>query len=262
MKKLFTLLLLSCSIAIAHAQVPDFSFTDTEGVTHKLSDALANDRVILLDFFFVDCPQCITTRPEIEKIAEEFEDKTLELWAISDRDSDAYINQSDFKPVFSNHFVGGVDGNGLEVVNLFADEFEFEGFPTYSVICKDESITWDIWPLSDGAEEIRELLTEECGVVDLDASGIPMIEALNDLAVVPNPANDFTNVEFVLSEATDLRIDLRNNLGQVIQTISNQTYQAGIQQLPLETAALANGIYILSMQSAQGVQSTSIQVVH
>ena len=68
MQKLLTLILFLCFfISNNHAQqAPDFTFTDINGDTHNLSSALADGKVILLDFFFVNCGPCISLAPEIE----------------------------------------------------------------------------------------------------------------------------------------------------------------------------------------------------
>ena len=262
MKKLFTLLfILSLTTSIGFSQTaPDFSFTDINGETHTLSETLAEGKVVLLDFFFVDCGPCNTWGPEIDAIAADFEGTTLEVWAISDRDANDYIANSIFNPTHENHFVGGSAGGGSDVVNLFASSFNFTGFPTYSVICSDGSITWDLWPLSAGATQIRDELTEDCGVMDATPVKVTDIESLQSSRVYPNPATDLTTLEFNLNAGTDLKIEVINTLGQVVETIAQQNYQAGIHTVEVNVAKWSAGLYLLRMQSDQGVQTIEFVV--
>ena len=86
MKRIFTLVLfvLGGMTASFAQDAPDFTFTDTQGVEHTLSDALAENKVIVLDFFFVDCPPCIQWAPEIDQLIADYESTNVEIWALSD----------------------------------------------------------------------------------------------------------------------------------------------------------------------------------
>lgn len=257
---LLTLVITLASLSFSKAQTaPDFSFTDIDGVTHTLSEALADGKVILLDFFFVDCPPCNTWGPEIDQIAADFEGTTLEVWAISDRDSDAYISSSIFNPTHTNHKVGGSAGGGADVVNLFAGSFTFSGFPTYSVICSDGTITWDTWPLTTGANELRSQLTEECGVTTA-ATPVKEVEGLSAVETYPNPTSEQVTIEFQLEAATNLTINISNSLGQTVKTIASTDYSAGEQKVELDVNDLATGIYSVSIQSESGVHTTQLTI--
>jgi len=260
MKQNITLLLIMLSTCLTgfSQTAPDFTFTDINGIEHNLQNALDDGKVILLDFFFVNCGPCNTWAPEIDAIVADFEDTNLEVWAISDRDDNAYIQGSIFNPTHSNHFVGGSEGDGSATVNLFANNFNFTGFPTYAVICADGSITWDIWPISAGAEEIRNQLTEECGV--MLTSNTYDIEALSQVSVYPNPAKNNCTVELNLEENTTLSLDLFNTLGQVVSSVGTETYSTGKQFIQLDLSNLSAGLYNLRMQSVDGIQSIDIVV--
>jgi thiol-disulfide isomerase/thioredoxin len=257
-RTLFTLLTAFFSTLAFAQTAPDFTFTDIEGVEHTLSEAQAEGKVILLDFFFVNCGPCQYWAPEVDQLLEDYEGTTLEVWSISDRDSDAYIGQSMFNPTHENHKVGGVAGNGDDIVSLYANNFSFLGFPTFAVICTDNSITWDIWPLSAGIPEIRSLLTEACGVVTVSA--VKNIESLEMAKVFPNPAQEAASLSFSLSQATQLSIEVFNTLGQRVQYIASTEYMPGTHQLDLELSQLNNGLYIVQMQSPNGVQSLELAI--
>ena len=261
MKQIFTFLFISLiSIVSAFSQTaPDFTFTDTAGETHTLSETLAEGKVILLDFFFVNCGPCNTWAPEIDKIIEDYDGTTLEVWTISDRDNNSAIQSSAFNSTHAHHFSGGAEGGGADVVNLYASNFNFSGFPTYAVICNDGTITWDVWPISEGAMEIRAYLTEGCGVQQ-NVSSVAQINGLNSAKIFPNPAHINSTLEFDLETNTTMSIDLYNTLGQQVKTLSNQEYQAGNQKIELDITNLPQGLYTLKMQSSNGVNSIPLVV--
>lgn len=262
MTKIFTtIFMLAFGFTTSFGQTaPDFSFTDTEGVIHTLSEALDSGKVIMLDFFFVNCPPCVNLAPEIESIIEDYEGTTLEIWAISDRDSDAAIDASIFTSTHSHHKVGGVNGGGDDVVDLYADNFNFTGFPTYAIVCSDGTITWDIWPISEGANEIRNNLTEECGVVEAAVVSTAEIQSLNGMEVYPNPAYDNVTLEFSLNQGEIIAIDLFNALGQQVKSVPAQYYNAGSEIVNIEVASLAKGFYVLRMQTEDGINSYTLDV--
>ncbi len=261
MKQIFTLIFLfALSLSSTFAQTaPDFTFTDIDGESHSLSDALAENKVILLDFFFVDCGPCQQWAPEIDAIIEDFEGTTLEIWAISDRDYNAYIQASIFNSTHEHHKVGGVQGGGNDILNLFDANFTFKAHPSYSIICSDGSITWDIWPISTGANEIRNQLTEDCGVTELSSS-TSAIEGLKAVQVFPNPASDNITVEFDLATSTTMAIEVYNTLGQKVKSIQTVAYATGAQTVNVDVSDLTEGLYVLKMQSDEGLNSLDFVV--
>ncbi|MEZ4987481.1 MAG: TlpA disulfide reductase family protein [Saprospiraceae bacterium] len=120
--------------------------------------------IVLLDFFFVNCPPCQGSAPELAAIANDYAGKSVILWSISDRDGNAAIEG--FEETYGLNFpAGGTDGDGEKASKSYANNFNFTGFPTISIICPDGSISWDIWPYSTGAPEWRNAI-DACGVVD------------------------------------------------------------------------------------------------
>ena len=261
MKKINTLIFLFVlSITTGFSQMaPDFTFTDITGESHTLSETLAEGKVVLLDFFFVSCPPCIEFAPEIESIIEDYEGSTLEVWALSDRDQDATIAGSIFNSTHEHHKVGGVVGGGYDIKELYADSFNFTGWPTYAIICNDGSVVWDIWPLSPGANEIRSQLTEACGVM-ASPTGVSEISGLKGAQLFPNPAADYVSVTFELEENTRMSVAVLNTVGQTVKSLPASEYGVGSQQIDLDVSALSAGLYMLKMESADGVKTFNVMI--
>lgn len=61
----------------------DFEMSDTTGVTHKLSEYVGKENVILLDFWASWCGPCIEEMPNLQKTYDRFKDKGFEIVGIS-----------------------------------------------------------------------------------------------------------------------------------------------------------------------------------
>lgn len=91
---------------------------------------------------------------------------------------------------------------------------------------------------------------------DINISGTPVgMTELEDqdagsLAVLPNPVTGDAQVQFHLTHAARVRIDLCDVLGQVISNVHDGSLAAGTQRVALPTDALGSGIYILRCQEA------------
>ena len=261
MKQLFTcLLVILLSLQLTYGQnAIDFTFTDINADEHNLQNALDQGFIVMIDFFFVDCPPCIDSAPEIQAMHEDYQGKNVIIWSISDRDSDAYIEQ--FKSGLGLDYVaGGVQGGGNNIINTYAAEFNFTGFPTISIVCPDGSISWDIWPYTSGAPEWRGAI-DACGVVDSDpyvpvnATAVTDFDALgNGLGIYPNPIQSTGTVDVELAESAEIKLEVYNLLGQRLNTLYQGVQAAGLQQIDINTDNLAEGTYLLQL-SVNGVQS-------
>ncbi|MCB0639182.1 MAG: redoxin domain-containing protein [Lewinella sp.] len=260
-KVLYTLLFVLAFAGFTSAQTaPDFTFTDIHGDQHNLNHALEQGYVVLLDFFFVDCPPCQATAPEIQAIHDDYAGKNVIIWSISDRDADAYIEAYKTNAGLT-YLAGGEDGGGTQVINLYASNFTFTGFPTFSVVCPDGGITWDVWPLTSGAANLRAAI-DACGVVDADpyvafsTTRTTEVGSLESVRLAPNPIATEGQLQLSLSESTFLSADLFNAQGQRVRNLFRAELPAGEQQFQLNLEGLPAGQYWLRLQDAEGRVST------
>lgn len=91
-------------------------------------------------------------------------------------------------------------------------------------------------------------------------TGIPVEKALmkkgadgliSDLSNMPNPFNPATIIEFELKEASKITVEIINGVGQIVDLIPGNEYQAGIVRIPYTNNKLASGSYILKIKSAE-----------
>ncbi|MCB9185719.1 MAG: redoxin family protein [Flavobacteriales bacterium] len=247
MRKIYTLILSVAVGLTAQAQTPpDFTVTDSEGNSLNLYSALSNGKTIMLDFFFTTCPTCIANVDNIEHIYQQFGAGTgdFDIWGIDDRSSDAQVNSYKAQQGVTNPCVSGNDGGGLAVVNSYASNYNFTGFPTYAVICSDQSITWDIWPISTNAPEIKQSLESDCG---LQAAGIEDVVKIGFNAIYPNPSSDYATVSYRLLERAKVSLEVYNMLGSLVKTVTPGQIFAGQKQTQLNVKDLENGNYFVKL---------------
>ena len=86
--------------------------------------------------------------------------------------------------------------------------------------------------------DINGCLAEQTVVVDYTIpSLVDHIESVQSLNIFPNPTSDFVNFQLILNEETEVRLEIYNLAGQVIQTFTsqnglNQNYKADLSDYP------------------------------
>jgi hypothetical protein len=68
------------------------------------------------------------------------------------------------------------------------------------------------------------------------------------LKIFPNPATEYTIVEFQLQRVENVNIYIVSPLGQLLACVTNQSFQAGKQFVRIDLANYPVGFYILSMR--------------
>jgi hypothetical protein len=77
----------------------------------------------------------------------------------------------------------------------------------------------------------------------------------------PNPFNPSTNIPFTLSEASRVSIDIYNILGQKVETLTDQMYNAGTHSMRWDASGFSSGIYIYRMRTNGNVQTRKMMLL-
>ena len=65
----------------------------------------------------------------------------------------------------------------------------------------------------------------------------------------PNPFNPSTTIRFSLPEETQLKINIYNMLGEIVETLAEGTYEAGYHKVTFNASSLPSGAYIYRIES-------------
>jgi hypothetical protein len=97
-------------------------------------------------------------------------------------------------------------------------------------------------------------------VVVFEATGLPTIEALKQINIMPNPATERFQIVYSLSEPTDLKISLLNHIGQVIKTDRVEAAY-GTQSHQMNVGGVPAGLYYVRISTDKGqvVRKLSVQ---
>ncbi len=70
----------------------------------------------------------------------------------------------------------------------------------------------------------------------------------------PNPFNAQTMISFKVPEESDVQVNIINPLGQVVESLSKRTFEAGVHQLMWDAGTEASGVYfaVISLRSVSG----------
>ena len=105
--------------------------------------------------------------------------------------------------------------------------------------------------------------TNNCGtsalkVLPVVTSACPRLgEAVTQLQVYPNPANDYINISFNVEETQQATIILRDAAGRVVY--NEATYAAaGFNNQQIELSSLSKGVYFVQLQTASSSENTRL----
>ena len=76
--------------------------------------------------------------------------------------------------------------------------------------------------------------------------------------IYPNPANNNVHLSFSIPEKEKLSIELYQANGMLLNTISNQIFDAGDHQIDLNTGYLSSGIYLIKFRSGNDNQTIKL----
>jgi len=77
----------------------------------------------------------------------------------------------------------------------------------------------------------------------------------------PNPFNPSTKIEFSIPEASDVRLEVFNMLGQKVQTLKNERMAAGFYSVVFEAGGLSSGVYVYQLTAGEFSQTKRMLLV-
>jgi hypothetical protein len=113
---------------------------------------------------------------------------------------------------------------------------------------------------SDGGELTATIVLDVMPVTSNEFNeGVPIQFSLEQN--YPNPFNPSSTINFGIPEASDVRIDVFNMLGQHISTLVDSKMQAGYHSVVFEASSLSSGIYIYRIVAGDFVQTKRMMLI-
>jgi len=83
----------------------------------------------------------------------------------------------------------------------------------------------------------------------------------NSFSATPNPANDFSNVNFTINESANVTLSIYDALGNVVETIVNAELTAGTYNYNVNLSNYSNGNYFAKINAGNYNSVVKISVV-
>ncbi|MCD4747519.1 MAG: PKD domain-containing protein [Bacteroidales bacterium] len=125
-------------------EIGDFTITDTDGNTLNLYQTLGEDKTVFLDLFYTTCEWCQYYAPVIEQIYQNTGagKGDIVIWGIN-----PYNSNADIIEYKANYGItipcAGIEGGGDVAKDIVIEGENFQGYPTYFVICPDKTVFFD-----------------------------------------------------------------------------------------------------------------------
>jgi hypothetical protein len=94
-----------------------------------------------------------------------------------------------------------------------------------------------------------------------DPTGIADVVAGGAVRISPNPARDIATLEFTLTTANTVRVDVVDMAGRTVQAGADMKLTAGAQKATVNTATLPAGLYMVRLQTEQGAINERLTVI-
>jgi hypothetical protein len=255
MKRILPLLLiLSLVASTSHSQTTakDWTKYDCDGNLHHLFDELDSGNVIILEFV-MQCGSCL--------LASQYLDTINNNYAIS-HPGKVKFYMMDYDVSFTCDTMLSWKGNVS--CTMFMDGSHDVGYygtfgmPTIVILGgSDHHVFYkgigfnpalDVQYITDAIDQA------------LIAAGVNDRENVPGLSTYPNPASDYSVINFPLKTSSEVTIQVFNQKGKLVSSIPLGKKSSGLNKYSLNTSALPEGIYHLHIFTDTSSLSTSIVV--
>ena len=128
---------LACGTKAQDTAPPPFQVSDLEGNRHNLAEL--QGKVVVLNFWFIQCRPCIQEMPELNELVEKYADQEVVFLAFATNsapDLKAFLKKRDF------------DYHIIPDSRKIAEEYGVQGYPTHVVINPQGAVTYRTMGLS------------------------------------------------------------------------------------------------------------------
>lgn len=223
---------------------PEFSFKDTEGVTHSLSQY--EGKVVFIFVLGNQCPLCKAvgndTETRIEQVygpREDFQSLGIDTW----NHTYTPLTIGEFQSYTGITYPILVEAESFE--SLYGTSYDhFLVVNQEGVLSHKNNSLGAAADLDNVIAKIDELLSVS-GVEEPEAA---LREGFG--AVYPNPAGNLVNLEFYLDKGGPLSLKVCNSTGKETDLLQEEFLEPGKHHRELNVSAYVPGVYFLRMETA------------
>ena len=131
----------------------------------------------------------------------------------------------------------------------------------YILTGRSSSNDGDFSSLNKGVNGVFVMKLDSNGNLDNTTSINEFNETTTTLSIHPNPFSNSTTVSYKVETPSNVRIELLNTLGQIIEVLREDYIDIGTYQLPLNVSTLSSGMYSVRMISGSMNEVVPVCVV-
>lgn len=107
--------------------------------------------------------------------------------------------------------------------------------------------------------ECMDVATDPSGIGENYFPEIPKAEILHQNH--PNPFNPVTTISYQLPEVTGVKLSIYNSSGQLVETLIDETQEAGYHSVAWNAQGVASGVYFYKIETGRGFEAVRKCVV-
>jgi hypothetical protein len=162
----------------------------------------------------------------------------------------------------SNGYVGAVqmtlshgEDFSIELTNnAFIAEYNTEGNTTTLMVVNPESK--ELFTAIGNFEIVETLAANSNDYID-----VLNPEAISLGSAYPNPFNPTTSFELTVGNAGHVTMNVYNVMGQVVETLVNNTMDAGNYNITWDATNFSSGMYVVKAETVNGLASQKVMLV-
>jgi hypothetical protein len=258
MKKVLTLISLTvllCSTGFAQTAT-NFNCNDCAGSNHDLFTELDAGKIIVLTWV-MPCSACIA--PSMTAST------TVQSYAISNPGIVKFYLADDYANTTCPSLTGWATTNSLVTDAVFSDasidmlDYGTAGMPKTVVL---GGLSHTVYYNQNGSNVMADMQTAINNAIA--ANGISEVSnnTMLDFKVFPNPAKNISTLYYTLSASVDVTVDIMNQLGQKVNTVSIGKQFAGKHEYQFTIEAFSDGVYYIRLTAGEAIETVKLTVTH
>ena len=172
------------------------------------------------------------------------------------------FNNENSVSIESNGYVGAIqmtlnhsEDFSIELTdNAFIADYNTEGNTTTLMVVAPESK--ELFTAIGNFEIVETLAANSNDYLD-----VVNPEAISLGSAYPNPFNPTTSFELSVGNAGHVTMNVYNVMGQVVETLVNNTMDAGNYNITWDAANFSSGMYVVKAETANGLASQKVMLV-
>ena len=201
---------------------------------------------------------------------EETPGKTVKIWDVADYNDITLVGEwlgssglahnaqvmDDL--LFISHYQSGIYVLDISDPSNPTEIAHYDTYPPGE--SADFSGNWGVYQYTQNGMVFASDIEGRLTILELSRNAIPP-RRLSLSSNYPNPFNTSTNIEFYLSEASSIRLNIYNINGELIETLAEGFHNAGEHRYSWSGSEHASGVYVYALKTSEGLKSGKMLLI-